>query len=83
MATFFKATEAKHGELLRRLAATSAQAVADDDLPGIKAFVEGEEPWPAWPPLPNLVLPPLPPCLCGYRDSYAGWPQSLIDFSSE
>ncbi len=35
------------------------------------------------PPLPDLVLPPLPPCLCGYRDSYAGWPQSLIDFSSE
>ena len=35
------------------------------------------------PPPPDLVLPPLPPCLCGYRDSYAGWPQSLIHFSSE
>lgn len=38
---------------------------------------------PCPPPIPDLVLPPLPPCLCGYRDSYGGWPQSLVDFSSE
>jgi ER-bound oxygenase mpaB/B'/Rubber oxygenase, catalytic domain len=45
---FFAATKAEHTELFRHLAATSARAVADEDLPGIGAFVHQQEAWPEW-----------------------------------
>jgi hypothetical protein len=48
VADFFEATESKHSELFRKLASTSAGVVADEDLPGIGAFVRTEDDWPAW-----------------------------------
>lgn len=45
---FFEATDATHSALYRRLAASSARAAADEDLPGVRDFVEAVEPWPSW-----------------------------------
>lgn len=46
--TFFEATDAARSTLFRRLAATSASSVADEDLPGIGEFARHEELWPSW-----------------------------------
>ncbi len=48
VAEFFEATEVNHSELFKKLASTSAGVVADEDLPGIGAFVQKEDDWPAW-----------------------------------
>jgi hypothetical protein len=48
VAEFFEATRAEHSELYRRLRTTSAGMAADEDLPGIGAFVREEEDWPHW-----------------------------------
>jgi hypothetical protein len=55
VAKFFAETEAEHTELFGRLAASSAGALADEDLPGIASFVKEEEEWPEWAD-PDLVL---------------------------
>jgi hypothetical protein len=48
VARFFEATDAPRHALYQRLATSSAWAAADEDLPGIRDFVEAVEPWPAW-----------------------------------
>jgi ER-bound oxygenase mpaB/B'/Rubber oxygenase, catalytic domain len=45
---FMDATGSEHAELFKRLAATSAESIADEDLPGIGPFVTREEDWPEW-----------------------------------
>jgi hypothetical protein len=48
VATFFDATDAEHSELFRTLARSSTTGPADEDLPGVGAFVTAVEPWPSW-----------------------------------
>jgi hypothetical protein len=48
VAEFFEVTEAEHTELFRKLGSTTPSVVADEDLPGIGAFVKEKEDWPEW-----------------------------------
>ncbi len=48
VADYFSATGAQHFDLFTELAASSASAVSDEDLPGIGAFVSAKQAWPDW-----------------------------------
>ena len=48
VAEYFSATQGGHFDLFANLATSSASAVADEDLPGIGAFVNTHEAWPTW-----------------------------------
>lgn len=54
VAEFFAETGVGHSELFRRLGSAPVGTVADEDLPGIGAFVRQQEPWPDWAD-PDLV----------------------------
>jgi ER-bound oxygenase mpaB/B'/Rubber oxygenase, catalytic domain len=48
VAAYFDATGAAHDQLFLALGSAPAQAVADDDQPGIGAFARRVEAWPEW-----------------------------------